>query len=65
MTNQLRPYAAYKASGFEWLGKVPAHWQIRQLGRIGRFFKGGGGTKGCFRHQLLLPPPLSRSNQTA
>ena len=45
MTNQLRPYAAYKASGFEWLGKVPAHWQIRQLGRIGRFFKGGGGTK--------------------
>ncbi len=23
----------------------PRHWEVRQLGRIGSFFKGGGGTK--------------------
>ena len=41
----LKPYPAYKDSGIEWLGQVPAHWEVRHLGRIGRFFKGGGGTK--------------------
>ena len=25
------PYAAYKDSGVEWLGKVPAHWEILRL----------------------------------
>ena len=40
-----RPYPAYRYSGVEWLGDVPAHWEVRRLGRIGRFFKGGGGTK--------------------
>ena len=40
-----KPYPAYKDSGIEWLGQVPAHWEVRHLGRIGRFFKGGGGTK--------------------
>ena len=41
----LKPYPAYKDSGIEWLGQVPAHWKLRHLGRIGRLFKGGGGTK--------------------
>ena len=41
----LAPYPAYKDSGVEWLGNVPAHWDVRHLGRIGRLFKGGGGTK--------------------
>ena len=40
-----RPYPAYKPSGVEWLGDVPENWEIHQLGRIGRFFKGIGGTK--------------------
>ncbi|GAB4247493.1 restriction endonuclease subunit S [Deferrisoma sp.] len=26
-----KPYPAYKDSGVEWLGKVPAHWEIRRL----------------------------------
>ena len=39
-------YPAMKDSGVEWLGKVPEHWEVRQLGRMGRFFKGNGGTKG-------------------
>ena len=41
----LQPYPAYKPSGFDWLGDVPAHWDLVQLGRIGRLSKGSGGTK--------------------
>ena len=45
MAAELKPYRAYKDSGLEWLGAVPAHWEVRHLGRFGRLFKGGGGTK--------------------
>ena len=43
--SHLQPYPAYKPSGLDWLGDVPAHWDLVQLGRIGRFSKGSGGTK--------------------
>ena len=26
-----RPYPAYKSSGVEWLGKVPAHWEVTRV----------------------------------
>ena len=39
------PYLAYKPSGTPWLGDVPDHWEVVQLGRIGVFSKGSGGTK--------------------
>ena len=29
-----QPYPAYKDSGVEWLGEVPEHWTVVQLGRI-------------------------------
>ena len=45
MSGQLNLYPVYKGSDVEWLGEVPKHWEIRQLGRIGRFFKGTGGTR--------------------
>ena len=45
MAAELKPYRAYKDSEVEWLGPVPAHWEVRHLGRFGRLFKGGGGTK--------------------
>ena len=45
MTYNLKPYPAYKDSGVEWLGEMPAHWEVQKLGRIGHFFKGSGGTK--------------------
>ena len=45
MITNLLPYPAYKSSGVEWLGDVPGHWEVVQLGRIGRFSKGSGGTK--------------------
>ena len=39
------PYLAHKPSGISWLGGVPDHWVMVQLGRIGVFSKGSGGTK--------------------
>ena len=39
------PYSAYTPSGVPWLGEVPVHWEVVQLGRIGVFSKGSGGTK--------------------
>jgi type I restriction enzyme S subunit len=40
-----RPYPAYKDSGVEWLGEIPAEWAALSIGSIGRFSKGSGGTK--------------------
>ena len=31
MTAELKPYPAYKDSGVEWLGTVPAHWPVERL----------------------------------
>ena len=31
MMDDLTPYPAYKPSGVEWLGEVPAHWNLRRL----------------------------------
>ncbi len=45
MNPRLPSYADYKPTGFEWLGDVPTHWEMVQLGRIGKFSKGSGGTK--------------------
>ena len=45
MVYDLKPYPAYRDSGMPWLGEIPAHWEVRKIGRIGRLFKGGGGTK--------------------
>ena len=45
MAAEPKPYPRYKHSGVEWLGAVPAHWEVRHLGRLGRLFKGGGGSK--------------------
>ena len=45
VTRGLDPDVRLKPSGVEWLGDVPTHWEVVQLGRIGRFSKGGGGTK--------------------
>ena len=42
--NDLKPYPDMKDSGVPWLGEVPEHWEVVTLGRIGRFFKGNGGT---------------------
>src|SRR5690606_23371637 len=34
------PYPAYKDSGVEWLGQVPAHWEVRRLGSVTQVLNG-------------------------
>ena len=36
------PYPAYKDSGVDWLGKVPEHWSVVPLKRMGWFRSGSG-----------------------
>ena len=45
VTRGLNLNAPLKPSNVEWLGDVPEHWEVVQLGRVGVFFKGSGGTK--------------------
>jgi len=35
-----KPYPAYKPSGVEWLGDVPAHWEVRRLKRVTQLQRG-------------------------
>ena len=28
---RFKPYPAYKTSGVEWLGEIPAHWEVKRL----------------------------------
>lgn len=37
----MKPYVAYKDSGIEWIGKIPAHWGIRKLKQLGIFTSSG------------------------
>ena len=30
-TRRFEPYPAYKDSGVEWLGEIPAHWEVKRL----------------------------------
>ena len=45
VTRGLDTNTAFEPSTVPELGDVPAHWQIFQLGRLGNFSKGSGGTK--------------------
>ena len=31
LTEKYKPYPAYRPSGVEWLGELPAHWEVRRL----------------------------------
>jgi type I restriction enzyme S subunit len=39
---RLGPYPTYKDSGVEWLGEIPAHWEVKRLKRLAELL--GGGT---------------------
>jgi type I restriction enzyme S subunit len=51
---RFKPYPAYKASGVEWLGEIPAHWSIARISELtillnghpfdSEFFTRGEGT---------------------
>ncbi len=31
---RFKPYPAYKDSGVEWLGEIPAHWEVKKVKRL-------------------------------
>jgi len=31
LSRRYKPYPAYKDSGIEWLGEIPAHWEVKRL----------------------------------
>ena len=72
MTSTSHPYLHYRPSGVEWLEDVPEDWEVVQLGRIGTFSKGSGGTKDdevpegipCVRYGDLYTTHRSFINQT-
>ena len=37
----MKRYPEYKASGIEFIGEIPAHWEARKLGQVSTIFKGG------------------------
>jgi type I restriction enzyme S subunit len=34
MSDNLRPYSEYKASGVDWIGNIPLHWKIEKVKRL-------------------------------
>ena len=40
VTKGLDPHAPMKDSGIEWLGKVPAHWEVRRIKHVARMESG-------------------------
>ena len=43
--DHMTPYSVYKKSDIPGVDVIPQHWEMNQLGRIGEFYKGAGGTK--------------------
>ena len=46
MFPRYKPYPAYKASGAEWLGEIPGHWEVSATKRVGRVVNGSRMLKG-------------------
>ena len=41
VTKGLNPNAPMKDSGIEWLGEIPAHWEVNKIKYLMKFFSGG------------------------
>ena len=51
-----KPYAAYKDSGVEWLGKVPEHWEVRRLKNTANIMMGQSPpSENCSSKPIGLP----------
>ena len=37
----MKRYEKYKPSGIEWIGEIPAHWEVKKLGWLGKFSASG------------------------
>ena len=40
-TGRFKPYPAYKDSGVEWLGEIPAHWEVKRVKNLSCFVTSG------------------------
>ena len=59
ITSHLQPYPTYNPSGVEWLGDVPAHWEVRRLRNIVKPASAKTGYEISFTryfYQPLRPP---------
>ena len=41
INSSFKQYTSYKDSGFDWLGKIPTHWEIRRLKEISKLIIDG------------------------
>ena len=61
----LRPYPAYKDSGVEWLGEIPAHWEVEEDEVRGHTAVGAhakpteAGILGGLHHSVVRPRVMS------
>lgn len=55
MITNLKPYPAYKDSGVEWLGEVPAHWEVVPLRRMASGFNNGTSAEQISRGTTAFP----------
>ena len=58
MTPHLPPYPAYKPSDVDWLGDVPAHWEVRRLRHIVNPASVKTGYEISFTRYFYQPQPL-------
>lgn len=42
VTKGLNPAAPLRDSGIDWLGQIPAHWEVRRIKELGRLIGGAG-----------------------
>ena len=51
-----QPYPAYKPSGIEWLGEIPAHWEEKSLKHISRIENSGayGAEEGTYDNDVRV-----------
>lgn len=47
---RFKPYPAYKDSGVEWLGKIPAHWRMTKMWDVADAASGGTPAKETLRY---------------
>ncbi|RUT84330.1 MULTISPECIES: restriction endonuclease subunit S [unclassified Mesorhizobium] len=66
VTKGLNPNVAMKASGVEWLGEVPEHWDIVPVGALFRFVKRQDGDAGqvlsVYRDYGVIPKASREDN---
>ena len=59
MIVNLPPYPAYKPSGVDWLGEVPAHWEVRRPRNIVK-----AGYEISFTSYFCRPNPYVRRRRS-